>query len=344
LRALIWLENDPAISTTVKQAVDGFPPNAEVKSVKWSYLLRWKSNAPDAVRDLEETWRSDKKNAELCSAYGRALYLTGKAEEGFKLMRTACDIAPKSLLCSFNLADSYTSKLDDLSALAILDLAVEHNPKSPAPLIKRGRLREQQGRYKEALTDYMKAISISPQCSVAYYCRAHLNSYLGNYQISLSDSEKALKADETHLLYTKILRLLIIGARKTNQVQKALTYEESLFKQVVKYSVVDKATQADLLEMARDYEATKQYKQALKVTSRLQQFDPNNTTVALLAARLYEESGQYPLALQKLDWLIKRDPTIPEWHTSRAKVLSQMGRQAEAAKDREEANKLAAQR
>jgi tetratricopeptide (TPR) repeat protein len=339
-RAQLCMESEEEAMSSIQSArrLDG--KNLEAAILSWYYLARWKSNVPKALISLQALLQAHPRNAEIHSLLGRAWHLSGRTTDGMQEMQIGSKMDPQSMLCSVNLADSYLDELDDRSALSILNQACSFHPQSPEPLLRRAQLHEFLGQANLALADYSKAIEISPACPIAYYYRASFLAHQGHFKKALDDCTKAKDSDETHLIAAKILRLRIKCDRQEGLLQDAVADGTSLVKDVPKRKTIDGASQADLLALAQDLQAIKQYRRALQTIEVLQRFNAYGTSAAFTKANLYLALGDYNSSLTEINSLLARDTPLPEWYNCRAAVLKKLGRNDAALADLKKAKEL----
>ena len=106
-----------------------------------------------------------------CALHGRALALSGKADEG----------------------------------LRELEKAVELSPRLASAVGWRGEAYRRLGRYREAMKDLDRSISMDPGFVYAFEWRGRLNLMLGRIREALADAEVIVRRDARHL-YGPVLR------------------------------------------------------------------------------------------------------------------------------------------
>ena len=79
--------------------------------------------------------------------------------------------------------------------IATLTESIKYNLFDPQLYYQRGMLYFNQGKTKEALNDYNRAIKINPQFGKAYYARAELWAALNNNRLAMIDLEKAMELE-----------------------------------------------------------------------------------------------------------------------------------------------------
>ena len=103
------------------------------------------------------------------------------------------------LYAAFVNRGNVSSKLYDYrDALSDYNKAIKINPCYDEAYINRGNLFEGLGFYDEALSDYNKALEINPDSIEALNNRGNLYRIIGNYEESNEDLNKTLEIDPTY--------------------------------------------------------------------------------------------------------------------------------------------------
>ena len=79
--------------------------------------------------------------------------------------------------------------------IATLTESIKYNLLDSQLYCQRGILYFNQGKTKEALNDYNRAIKINPKFGKAYYARAELWAALNNNRLAMIDLEKAMELE-----------------------------------------------------------------------------------------------------------------------------------------------------
>ncbi len=82
--------------------------------------------------------------------------------------------------------------------LAELNAEIASNPLDFEPLIERGNLQADAGHFAEAVADYSAAITLAPDCALAWDNRGVARLYLLDYYPALADFTQALSLDPVY--------------------------------------------------------------------------------------------------------------------------------------------------
>lgn len=85
-----------------------------------------------------------------------------------------------------------TSNGKSKESIEYFDKAVESQPKNPEWYAQRALANEDLGEYEKAKSDYSKQIELDPQNNWAFASRAHANFYLDDMPATVADADKAL--------------------------------------------------------------------------------------------------------------------------------------------------------
>ena len=79
-----------------------------------------------------------------------------------------------------------------------LTAEIAANPLDFEPLIERGNLQAEAGRYEAAITDYSTALELEPSCALAWDNRGIARLYLLDYYPALADFSQAITHDPSY--------------------------------------------------------------------------------------------------------------------------------------------------
>ena len=101
-------------------------------------------------------------------------------------------------------SDAYDKGIQFLSegrqrdAIATFDKAIQLNPRLAEAYHGRGMAYNETGRNEQALKDYDAALALNPQYTEAYFNRGNVYSDLGQYERALKDYNEAIRLDPSH--------------------------------------------------------------------------------------------------------------------------------------------------
>lgn len=98
-------------------------------------------------------------------------------------------------------------------AIAAFDKAIRLNPRSAEAYHGRGLAYNETGQNERALKDYDAALALNPKYTEAYFDRANVYSDMGQYERALKDYDEALRLSPNHsgALYNQGLLYMILG-------------------------------------------------------------------------------------------------------------------------------------
>jgi lipoprotein NlpI len=119
-------------------------------------------------------------------------------------------------------SDAYSEGVQLLSegrqrdAIAAFNKAIRLNPRSAEAYHGRGMAYNETGQNDKALKDYDAALALSPQYIEAYFNRANAYSDLGQYERALKDYDEAIRLGPSHsgALFNRGLAYMILGRKE----------------------------------------------------------------------------------------------------------------------------------
>ncbi|MFF7250762.1 tetratricopeptide repeat protein [Embleya sp. NPDC008237] len=199
-----------------------------------------------------------------------------------------------------------------------------------------------QGQLAEAITVFRDVIRQRPR-----YVRAHIHlaaalDGVGDAQGALEAVDRALRiaSDNPAALVDRAnyLTQLSRGAEAVIAYDRAIKRLPAQLAAHVNKSLV-------LLDLNRVDEAVAACTEAVRLATTGTGVDITPTATAAAHGSLgaaYHRAGRHDLAVNAADQAIQSDPDNPQWYTNRANALMNLGRPAEARRDRETAAALAA--
>lgn len=127
-------------------------------------------------------------------------------------------------------SDAYDKGIQFLSegrqrdAIAAFDKAIRLNPRSAEAYQGRGMAYNETGQNERALKDYDAALALNPQYAEAYFNRGNVYSDLGQHERALKDYDEAIRLDPNHngAVFNRSLAYMFL--RRTETASDARTY------------------------------------------------------------------------------------------------------------------------
>ncbi len=150
--------------------------------VRYAFELMRQQRFADASRELEQSCRSGRCNAEALEAWGSALLETGRFEDSAARYRDAIALAPDRVSARHNLGRVLLLAGNPASARLELGRAVEAEPRSPEVLLDFGRALEALGQVDQAEAAYRKVIGLAPDLPRSHYALGTLLARRGHQE------------------------------------------------------------------------------------------------------------------------------------------------------------------
>ena len=184
-------------------------------------------NAKDTkvkIKLLQNAAELQPDNENVLNNLGVANHNAGNYQEAIEYLTKAIEINPHFGLAYSNRASAYNqiNQLDN--AMTDADKAIEINPFLEAAYATKGNIFTKQSKMVEAEEALTKAIELNPNSSTAYFNRGYFNEENLKYENSLSDylrAEELLYANKA-LLYNNIA----VSYRRLKKFEMALEYIE----------------------------------------------------------------------------------------------------------------------
>ena len=153
---------------------------------------------PEGALEIEQRLAAaDPSNPLFQLLLGLRLDGLSRVEEGRAAMHRAIEIAPDYAGALTWLGVNYTIRqpTDFAQAEALLARAIEVVPDEPVPYDYMADLRRAQGRLDEALAGYTRAFELDPARGEFVGQRAHVRSFMGEYDAARADYQIAVTKD-----------------------------------------------------------------------------------------------------------------------------------------------------
>ncbi len=187
-------------------------------------------------------------------------------------------------------------------------------------------------RYDEAIPLLELVVAKEPDSATAYRQLGESYMALRNFVQAAAAARKAVELRPEWA----IPHFLLGKALAANKDYKTAALE---FEIVV--AQAPRWTQAHLT-LAAAYIRTKQLPKAIKEYETVIQLDPDNVPAYLLVGGILTSTGDFPGALEKLTKAAELNPEAPEPHRFLADLYDRMGRVADARRERDESERMAA--
>jgi tetratricopeptide (TPR) repeat protein len=208
----------------------------------------------------------------------------------------------------------------------ILDVS----PDDPSSYFYRGEVLFRQGRYREAIGDYTKSLSLK-RSHYVYFVRADASRLIGDVSQALSDYSQALQIAEYMIPYW-MARAKMLGAQGRFEEARG-DLDQAVRKQPERYQVyMDRA----VLSASQGLEAsrTADLKLAFKYIEDEIFFRPRDPMVYADRAQVFEQMGDLLRAREDFDKAVDlSNPNDPKYWRLRAGFLRRLGEEERATAD-----------
>jgi len=153
--------------------------------------LRLLGRQNEAVAEANRLILEDARLPEAFVARARVLYDAGAGDRALEDCGAALRLDPKNLDALLTQGDIFFSMALAVPAELSYTHAIETWPNEALPYINRGVVRDDQGRYGEAIADFDRAIALDPSSAAAYANRGVSRSQTGNTAGMCADYARA---------------------------------------------------------------------------------------------------------------------------------------------------------
>jgi Flp pilus assembly protein TadD len=193
--------------------------NAEILlTVRMAQVLLRENRPAEAEKAFRDVMRDDPKNPEIHDGLGVALLMQQRYKEALDPLKQAVKLSPQNGSYRNNLGVAQM-ELGDFAAAEQAFRAAEESPNSDDKLsaaINWGRLRQRQGRYKEAEQAFAEALARDPQSFAAILGRAAARESDGDLEGAAEDYLKAVKLEPSNAEANLRLGLCLVTLKKTD--------------------------------------------------------------------------------------------------------------------------------
>lgn len=311
-----------------------------------SYAVMWRGYSlflghrySEAQELLKSAVGLDPKNPVAHALFGCCLCYLDEVDQGMAEFKMAAQVDPKKSVDEY-LARAFVGAGESKKAEQIFNKIVAQNPKSARVYILRGDFFYDAGRFQNALTDYEKAVQLSPGSAYAHYRKGRALRELKQYEQVIPEAMKGASLEDVPELTDKSKRLLSRAYADTKQYQKAVDVLKPMLAPLARTNHISSTEKLMLLDLAEDYENVHDYKNAKLAVDLVYRVDPKSTEALAKRARLFSELNDPVNSLRDYTNLIKTDPTNSQWLLQRAKIFQKLGKSENAKADLKQAKEL----
>lgn len=196
--------------------------------------------------------------------------------------------------------------------------------------IRRGNRACAEGRSKDAMDEYLKAIAIDPENADAYIGRGIVHDDSGHPEEAIKDFNKAIELDPNSA----------VAYDNRGNFYRNLGHPEEALKGYSKAIELEPDDAIAYNNRGYVYYDLGQPEEALKDFNKAIELNPDSAIAYSNRGIIYEESGQHEQAIKDYTRAIQLDPEYKNVYLNRASVYSAIGEEALAEADRKKAEEL----
>ena len=208
--------------------------------------------------------------------------------------------------------------------------AIEIYPENAGAYNNRGLVYDDLGEHEKALEDYDKAIELDPNYAFAHNNRGNVYKKLGKYEKALGDYDKAIELNPN---YANAYYNRGNGYEKLGQHEKALGDYDKAIELNPNYA-------AAYNNRGFIYDDLGQYEKALEDYDKAIELNSNYATAYNNRGVTYENLKKYAKAVEDYTRAIQLNPEYKKAYQNRARVYSAIGEEALAEADQKKAEEL----
>ena len=299
-RALQRTGHDLDAIPLLRQAVQAEPKNAEA-GASLGLALLLEGNAKDAIPFLERGLKQRPGDATAHENLAAAYLQMNEVDEAIHVLSSGLKTDPENYRLHYNLGLALKLKDDNAAAIPELEAASKLNPSAHEPHYTLGIIYMQDGRYDEAARELSLAMKLHPDNADGW-------ATLGS-------------------LYRKMDKLPEAADALREAIRQAPDQPDSHLTLATVLAQEGNATEAAVeRKKGAELERVVMHRQRATVST--------NSGNALL------QKGQVTDAIERFKEALSEDPDYPEAHRGFANALERQGKNAEAATERQRAEKL----
>ena len=251
---------------------------------------------PRAIQTLTALRNQSKATANVENLLAQAYIGNGQGEDAFAALQRAAQLAPNDEKLYVFVSDACADRQDSVLGLRVVDLGLQHLPKSARLHYQRANFLAATDHLDDALVDFDLASSLDPHSEVAFDAAAQKNFLEGNLPAAIQAARAAVQEHHANYLTLAILgdALLRTGA---SPGQPEFAEAESALKECV--SVRPNYARA-LIALGYLFLLDEKPAEALTYLEKGRQLDPRNPSVYRHLARVYKKLGQPKQAQEML--------------------------------------------
>jgi predicted Zn-dependent protease len=249
-----------------------------------------------AIQTLTALHSEGKATANVENLLAQAYIGNGQGEDAFAALQRAAQLTPNDEKLYVFVSDACADHQDSALGLRVVDLGLQHLPKSARLHYQRANFLAAMDHLDDALADFDLAASLDPHSEVAFDAAAQKNFLEGNLPAAIQAARAAVQEHHANYLTLAILgdALLRTGA---SPGQPEFAEAESALKDCVsaRPNYARALIALGYLLLLDDKPAD-----ALSYLEKGRQLDPRNPSIYRHLARVYKKLGQPKQAQEML--------------------------------------------
>lgn len=227
-------------------------------------------------------------------------------------------------------ADKHLKNGEYDKAIALCDIAIEHNKDLALAYGVRGTVYQRKGEYDKAIEDYDKVTELDPNYSTAYYNRGLAYRNKGKYDMAIEDYSKAIELNpkDQYAYHNRG-----ISYSKRGEYDKAI-------EDYTKAIELDPKYQSAYINRGNSYGYKVEIDKAIEDYTKVIELNPKYQFSYSLRGIAYEYKGEYDKAIEDYTKAIELDPKYQSAYIYRALAYDKIGETAKAGADRQKTKEL----
>jgi tetratricopeptide (TPR) repeat protein len=254
------------------------------------------SDFPRAIQTLTAMHSEGKASANVENLLAQAYIGNGQSEDAFAALQRAAQLTPTDEKLYVFVSDACADRQDSALGLRVVDLGLQHLPKSARLHYQRANFLAALDHLDDAVADFDLAASLDPHSEVAFDAAAQKNFLEGNLPAAIQAAREAVQEHHANYLTLAILgdALLRTGA---SPGQPEFAEAESALKEcvAVRPNYARALIALGYLLLLDDKPA-----EALPYLEKGRHLDSRNPAVYRHLARVYKKLGQPKQAQEML--------------------------------------------
>lgn len=173
------------------------------------------SQFSDAIRTLQSLKASGYNDSNVENLLAQAYIGAGMAKEAFEALKRASSFSPKNEKLYIFVADACSDRQEFRLGLGVVELGLEHLPKSARLHYERGTFLVMLDHWDQAQEEFDQAAFLEPNTQIAFLAQAQKFRFAGDMANEIRVARQAVKAGQANFLSLAMLGDALIASGAT---------------------------------------------------------------------------------------------------------------------------------